>query len=499
MEPLLPATDKNQPLRAGVGVSTVSDFSPLRRCVDNLLLDHGMRDVSMIVEDLADPAHRVTAGSKEMLISAVSDMTQRSRAIRLVASDKDWSHTLSQMTPSAQRESPAVLPPLPRYALRGSISVLDNPAARADAARPASPTSPTSPTSSTLGLELTLLSTQDMSVVPGTATRNAVTVFERSPGGESRAELQKFGTRFSVPAGAGQAEALRALVELSAIELFGRLAKVPYWTCFGASSADEAVATEIQDWYDTMAARPTEIIGYFQSQLRVRGVYEGPIDGVVNSQLKDAVLRYREVLGLSREPKLSLDFFKAYLSADHRALAVRLPPVATAAAVAAAAAPPAVVSAAAAPVATSTTSSAAPLAMRIAAGNEAHQFARGEAVQLTVRPNRDAHVYCYLQDENRKIIRFFPNRFQRDSRVQTALGLQLPGAMRFEIVMNPRGVQETVSCFATERDVLPQLPQSVIAGDFDPLPVTTLEQLRSAFVKVAGSAFAQESFEIRPK
>jgi Domain of unknown function (DUF4384) len=438
---------------------SVGDFSAGLRCMDNLLLDHGTRDLSVIVEDLADPSNRVNSGSKDLLVSAVSAMTQRSRAIRLVASGKDWDHTLNHMTQALKRE-PLAVPP--QYALRGSISRLDN------------------TTASVLSLDLTLLATQDMSVVPGTSSRNAATLFERGAGG--RVDIRKLGVDYSLSAAAneGQERAVRALAELASIELFGRLAKVPYWTCLGATAADATVEAEIQDWYDVMATRPAEIITYFQQELRMRRVYDGPIDGVVNAQLKEAVARCREALSLSREPKLSLDFFKAYLGADLRQLEARLPPAAAAAATQAAAA-------------------VTPLALQIAAGNDARRFARGEAVQLTIRPSREAHVYCFLQDENRKITRFFPNRFQRDSRVQPGTGVQLPGAMRFEISMNPRGVQETVSCFATERDVLPQLPAGVNAGDFDPLPVATLEQVRSAFAKATGGVLAQESFQLRPK
>ena len=108
-------------------------------------------------------------------------------------------------------------------------------------------------------------------------------------------------------------------------------------------------------------------------------------------------------------------------------------------------------------------------------------------------------MYCFLQDEKRKITRFFPNRFRPDSRVQSAEGLQIPGAMRFEISMNRLGMIETVSCMSTERDVLPDLPASIGKGDFVALPVTTLEQLRRAFVNVAGGSFAQEDFQFRPK
>ena len=442
---------------------SVSDFSGALRCMDGLLHDHGVRDLSVVVEDLADPTQRFGAGTKDMLVSAVADMTQRSRAIRLIASGKDWGQTQNVMAQAQKKDAFAVLP---QYALRGSVSAQGH-----------------TNGATLLALNLTLLSTQDMSVVPGTSSRNVLTMFERGSGRDGQAELSKFGTRFSVAStsGSGQTPALRALVDVAAVELVGRVARVPYWSCLGGNANDESVIAEVQDWYDAMAARPAELIAWFQRQLRTRRAYDGPIDGVVNAPLRDAVARYRDALGLTREAKLSLDFFKAYLGADHAALEAKLAPRA------------------AAPIAVAQAPTAAPLALRIAPLNEARRFARGEAVQLSIRPNRDAHVYCFLQDEQRKITRFFPNRWARDSRVQTGTGLQLPGAMRFELVMNPRGVPETVACFATEQDVLALLPAALNPGDFTPLAAANLEQVRSAFAKASGGALAQESFEMRAK
>jgi len=71
--------------------------------------------------------------------------------------------------------------------------------------------------------------------------------------------------------------------------------------------------------------------------------------------------------------------------------------------------------------------------------------------------------------------------------------------MRFEIVMNPRGQQETITCFATERDVLAQLPAGINVGDFDPLSVASLDQVKSAFVKAANGALAHETFQLQPR
>ena len=441
------------PAAGGVPAATApatSSFGPALRCMDTLLLDHGVRDLSVIVEDLADPSQqKAQAGTKDMLVAAVSDMTQRSRAVRLVASNAEWGQTVAVMNQTQRREPYAVAP---QFALRGTLRSLDGGRATS--------------------LDLMLLTTQDMSVVPGTATQNAVLLRN------GNAEFVKFGQTIAVPAG-GVAHAQRALAELAVVELFGRLAKVPYWGCLGAAADNPAVAAEIQDWYDAMAARPAEIVTYFQQQLRIRQVYDGPIDGTVSAGFKDAVVRTRDALGLSREPKLSLDLFKAYLGADIAGLQAKIR--------------------ASTPVAASTAATATPLTLQVATSADGRRLTRGEAVQLSIRPSRDAHVYCYLQDEKRQVTRFFPNRFQRDSRVQPATGLQLPGSMRFELTMNSRGVPETVACFATERDVLAELPAGVNGSDFQPLPAATLDQVRQAFVKVSGGALAHESLELRAR
>ena len=454
------APELNRPAEPPAGATTapagaIANFSAGLRCMDNLLLEYGTRELPVMVEDLADPNRKLDAGMKDVLSSAVSDMSRRSRVLRLVADGAGADKALSSF--HALR---------PEYALRGSISQADD---------------------KTLAVDLRMLATQDLTLVPGVASRNQAALSKR--GGE----IIKFGHSFSLWAGGtqdGPAQARRALVELGAIELIGRLAKLPYWSCLGGADDDPDVAAEIRDWYDAMAARPKEIIQYFQEQMRLRGVYDGPVDGVANPQFKEAVARYREVLGLSREPKLSKDFLKAYLAANHRELLARVMPV-----VSAASQPPAPV----APQRPALAARPAPLALRVASANQARQFDRGEAIQLVVRPSRDAHVYCFLEDENRQITRFFPNRFQRASRVDASAGVQLPGAMRFEIRMNGKGVKETVSCFATERDVLAELPASLNAPDFAPLPVASLEQVRSAFSQAAGGALAHESFQVRPR
>jgi len=128
-----------------------------------------------------------------------------------------------------------------------------------------------------------------------------------------------------------------------------------------------------------------------------------------------------------------------------------------------------------------------------------YRFKPGERVKLLVRTSHDAHVYCYLQDETRRILRFYPNRFSKSALVKANAPLEIPGRMRFEIIANSHNVAETVACFASERDVMSKLPASVVGSDFAGLPATSLDQVRSAFAGLAGDTLAQASFRVELK
>ena len=131
------------------------------------------------------------------------------------------------------------------------------------------------------------------------------------------------------------------------------------------------------------------------------------------------------------------------------------------------------------------------------ASGATQKFRPGERIELHIKPSQDAHVYCYLQDEARRIVRFYPNRFTKSALVQTVAPLQVPGTMGFELVANIWGVNETVACFATERDVMAELPRAISGIDFENLPVTSLEQVTSAFAMVAGNQLAHAHFAVQ--
>jgi hypothetical protein len=485
---------------------TITGFSAALRCMDTLLADYGVRDVSLLVEEITDHTKKVNAGTRDMLITAMSDMTRRSRALRLVAYGKDTGNAVSFLY-SAQRASPyQVVPP---YDIKGSISQLDENVIRStkdlgagflpflnlgisrDAA------------ASVLGLDLSVLTTDDMAVLPGVTSSNSVVILRQGKGLDGDAAYHKFGVSYSMSLSRsdGQTQALRGLVELAAIELAGKLTKVPYWSCLGGdpASSDE-VRLEIADWYAAMAAGRLELIGWFQKQLRQRGFYRGPIDGKFNPAIDAAIGDYRAALGLSNEATLDAAFFGAFLAADHSKVT---PPEQPATYTPVAEADPAAAGTGTAVAGSrqpAADSPAAPreFALSVETEGQRMRYRAGEPIHLKVRANRDAYVYCYMQDETRRITRFYPNRFDRDALLARGRALELPGRMRFQLVMNALGMKETVTCFASERDVLAELPKAVVGTDLEPLAITSMQPIRDAIERASAGAFTQGTVQYEP-
>jgi serine/threonine protein kinase len=128
-----------------------------------------------------------------------------------------------------------------------------------------------------------------------------------------------------------------------------------------------------------------------------------------------------------------------------------------------------------------------------------YRFKPGERIRLMVTTSQDAHVYCYLQDEARRIVRFYPNRFSKSALVRADSPLRIPGQMGFELVANDLKVTETLACFASDRDVISELPAAVVGTDFAKLPVSSLDEVKSAFASVAADSLAQASFRVEPR
>jgi hypothetical protein len=102
-----------------------------------------------------------------------------------------------------------------------------------------------------------------------------------------------------------------------------------------------------------------------------------------------------------------------------------------------------------------------------------------------------------MQDENRKVARFFPNRFAKDALVNSKTGLQLPNGKEFSISANTKGLQEHVVCFGASKDVYADVVPYIGGGDIDiPAQIQSLDQLKAVFEKAVGPSLGVGMFTL---
>ena len=491
----------------------VTNFNDALRCMDNLYLAYGTRDVSVLLEDLTDATKKVSAGTRDMMMSAISDMTRRSRAIQVIAFGQDSNNIVAFLNNAQQRSAYAVVP---QFNLRGSITQLDESVLRRQADAGVSlgnvlgAGASRSRQLNVLGLDLAMVNTANLSLVSGVVSKNLTTIIKEGDAFDSQATISKVGINFSTSFQRtdGTAQALRNMVELASVELFGRLLKLPYWSCIGAGVDNAEVKNEVEDWFIGME-RSGELTPFFQMQLRNRGFYDGPVDGQVTPALRQAVAAYRRGTGLGNEPVVDLALFTRFIGAPFPPPPQQAFSDGAVTAATAALARPASPANPVSPATSNTPSTAAPAAItppRLAPGPSSVTslaltlslgqpgFVPGEPVTLTVQPNLPAYVYCYSRDNTGVVQRIFPNRFAADPRVDPARPLALPGKQGFRLTA---GKAQTLACLAARREIYNDVPAALRWGDFQTLnAVRGFDEVRRMLEGVAKEPVALASIEV---
>ena len=473
-------TVQTQPVPSGpkaVPQRNVTQFSDGLRCMDDMMYRFGVRDVSMMIEEMQDQSRRLGAGTRDMMVSAFADMTRRSRGVRLVTFGSD-NQNVVQLLSIAQRLNDFKV--VPQYDIRGSITQFDEDVTSKQAGLgvsllPALFGARVSSNShaSVLGFDASVVSTGDLTLVPGASSKNTVVVTRSDKGiDDGQAQIRNGNLTFSfgVAHSEGVAQSLRNMIELSSIELTGKLLRLPYWGCLNIDVANPEVQREMEDWFLSMQGTP-ELTRFLQDQLRNRKFYDGPADGALNTATTDALAAYRRALGLNDGSEPDFELFKAFLLRP-------IPKAPDKPFVAEKSAP-----------------GQGPGAAGVAVGKEVKlsvrvaktRYRKGEPIELTVSTAQPGYVYCYVQSPTTgKIQRIFPNRFMRDPHIEANTPLLLPGAQGFKMLAGGEDVkQQVVGCLATEREVYNDLPPTLRWGDFEDIRLGTFDDIRDAFGLVA--------------
>jgi curli biogenesis system outer membrane secretion channel CsgG len=325
---------------AGVAVApqsrpwvTLTGFTPALRCMDQLLLAFGQRGNLVTSGGLPDETGKVRAGTKEMVITAISRMSATSGAFEFIDFHSVQDDLGRLMAARGDRPTR-----LPDYYIRGSITQMDENVIRkasgvgvsveADAkGRLLDPLAMVLGAEKTdvfdvLGLDLSVGHVATRRILPVTVTSNTLLMRRSGQSLDGAHAIGKVGFSFALDQSQteGVGAATRALVELSLIEALGKLTQVPYWRCLQSDLGNPLVREQAQTQYERL--KPAEQVRFVQRKLggSLR-YYLGPIDGVTNPELTDAIARYQSEQSLPVTGRLDFELYARLLDDVDQSLA----------------------------------------------------------------------------------------------------------------------------------------------------------------------------------
>jgi peptidoglycan hydrolase-like protein with peptidoglycan-binding domain/curli biogenesis system outer membrane secretion channel CsgG len=469
------ARPKTQPVR------NFTSFSPALTCMDNLLARFGVRDIVITSAGLPDATGEIRTGTKDMLISAVSAMSVRSRAFKFVDFDQQQVdvHSLQSLVGFTDDFR------VPNYYIRGAITQLDEGVIADNAGASVGGGSFSLGYSqdqvvSVVSLDMNMGELTTRQILPGLSAHNSMSVTRTGKAGDAGGEISSFGLFFNISLNRseGMHAAVRSLVELSTIEVLGKLAEVPYWRCLQIEQTNPVVEAQARAWFSDMTER--EQVVFVQRALASQGLYDAPVTGVRDEATKGAIARYQADNGLIADGRINYDL---YASLIHEDLALGRQP------------DPSFgqpIKAAASQVRPN------PLTLTLATPNGASPLYQvNQSLELTAIASQDAYVYCYYQDAGGAVTRIYPNQFQPDAYAVAGRALRIPGDAGFDIVFDRPGVSEHILCLASPSEVGLRLPQPLRTADLMPMPVDSLDQVASAYREIASNQVVEARLPIR--
>lgn len=492
---LLPACSTTQPTPSAAMVAqpkarpihNVSSFNQSLRCMDNLFVDYGVKNVVITSQGIPDATGEIRTGTKEMLISAISHMSTRSGAFRFVDYDQRQ-FDINELQKLVGFTKDFLVP---NYYIRGAITQFDEQVQSRSKSGGLSLKvfdvgSSRDKVTSLVSIDLNVGNLLTRQILSGTSANNTIAVSRTGRSTDTSGSIDMIDLGFSfnmnVNNSEGMHQSVRTLLQLSAIESLGKLTEVPYWRCLGIGQTSTAMMEQARGWYHRMSS--VERLKFVQRALAGMNLYSGPVEGESASPaLQDAIGHYQNSQGLLADSQIN---FQLYASLIGEELALGEAPKALDSQENRVASKP-------------VESIPTPLDFSVTTlrGDNA-LYSVGDTISLSLKVSEDAFVYCYYQDKDHNVARLYPNRFQPNALLSANAALSIPSAnAQFEIVMEEAGSEEEVLCMASRQELGIQLPKTFKQGDLAPLPIGSLEDVASAFGALEQSETVDQRIKMR--
>ena len=119
----------------------------------------------------------------------------------------------------------------------------------------------------------------------------------------------------------------------------------------------------------------------------------------------------------------------------------------------------------------------------------------GETLELILRTEKKAWVYCYYFQADRKVIQILPNPYFKQPlfRGKIAYALSDPKIVPFSLKIEPPVGRELLKCLAASRDITKELPKPLRGRTLKPLPKKTVDRLVASFRAIPRTRISEAS------
>ncbi len=458
-------------------VRNITSFSESLKCMDNLYASFGVNNIVITSAGLPDETGNVRAGTKDMLISAISRMSVRSKAFTFVDFDVTQADVLQLHSLVGFTDEFSV----PRYYIRGAITQLDEGViAESAGGGLAFPQAELGINKdqvvSVVTLDMNIGELAKLQIMPGIGASNSISVTRTGTGGDAGGTIGNAGIFFNISLNAaeGMAQSVRTLIELTAIETLGKLTRVPYWRCLQIEHTNPKMIAQARDWFDSMTQ--DEQIRFTQQALASQGYYAGEENGQLDTTTVGAISRYQADAGLIANGRIDFDLYQSLMTQD---LALGVQP-----------AKPEIIAA---------SNIVPPLSIDLSTANgPSPTYQVGQKLKMRVAVSQDSYLYCYYQDARGSIARIYPNQFRPDPYVVGRQAFDLPSEVAlYDIVFDQPGAQEEVACVASYKEVGMSVPENLKIADLTPVPVNTLDEVVNIYRRLDPAGAVDARLKIR--
>lgn len=237
---------------------SLSSFSESLMCMDRMLRESQLPTTLITSKSVPDFSSRVPAAAKDMIITALSQMSRLSHAFRYVDYEVDIARqdTVQNLTTILLNNNQMQLQ-RPALYVSGAIAYVDQNVInnRFDAGTSASRLDTgysQSKNATVIGLELHLGEFRTRTLIPGLDSANEVIIGGAGQGLDLAGRIGNYGVKFNVGRdyAIGVGGALRTLIDLGMIEMVGKWARVPYWQCLTLDQTNPNFQRQMRDWFD---------------------------------------------------------------------------------------------------------------------------------------------------------------------------------------------------------------------------------------------------------